>query len=237
MDSADRRRSPSSHFDGDRCPGFSCKARYFTPQPSSCARQRLRIGWLRHPARLDVRPARSVSWPGDLVTGPLKFCLSLAPLPKSCSAKSFTVACIDRGQQFGVHPNKSSPSSFSSILLPPLLPQSYSETLSKSFPILFGGLFFYISPEKRAPANHPLRKIRELVREVLKDLTHSLGKLCASPSSYISLRRHLPRSRRCASRGKVASSLSRAAAATCNPAVAALRRLDKPARSGGNDIQ
>src|SRR6516225_9622417 len=43
-----------------------------------------------------------------------------------------------------------------------------------------GGLFSYISPEKRVPANHPLRKIRELVRDVLKELTHSLGKLCAS---------------------------------------------------------
>ncbi|HTV34081.1 MAG TPA: transposase [Methylocella sp.] len=30
------------------------------------------------------------------------------------------------------------------------------------------------------PKNHPLRKIREHVREVRKDLSHSLGKLCAS---------------------------------------------------------
>ena len=43
-----------------------------------------------------------------------------------------------------------------------------------------GGLFSYISPEKRVPKNHPLRKIRELVREVLKELSHSLGKLYAS---------------------------------------------------------
>jgi transposase len=43
-----------------------------------------------------------------------------------------------------------------------------------------GGLFSYISPEKRVPTNHPLRKIRELVREVLKELSHSLGKLYAS---------------------------------------------------------
>ena len=43
-----------------------------------------------------------------------------------------------------------------------------------------GALFSYISPEKRVPANHPLRKIRELVREVLKELTHSLAKLYAS---------------------------------------------------------
>ena len=34
-----------------------------------------------------------------------------------------------------------------------------------------GGLFSYISPEKRVPANHPLRKIRVLVRDVLKELT------------------------------------------------------------------
>ena len=38
-----------------------------------------------------------------------------------------------------------------------------------------GALFSYISPEKRVPENHPLRKIRELVRDVLKELTHSLG--------------------------------------------------------------
>jgi transposase len=43
-----------------------------------------------------------------------------------------------------------------------------------------GGLFSYISPETRVPVNHPLRKIRELVREVLKELNPSLGKLYAS---------------------------------------------------------
>ena len=42
------------------------------------------------------------------------------------------------------------------------------------------GLFSYISPEARIPASHPLRKIRELVREVLGELNHSLGKLYAS---------------------------------------------------------
>ena len=30
-----------------------------------------------------------------------------------------------------------------------------------------GGLFSYIAPEKRLPADHPLRKIRELVRDVV----------------------------------------------------------------------
>ena len=34
-----------------------------------------------------------------------------------------------------------------------------------------GGLFSYISPERRVPANHPLRQIRVLVRDVLKELT------------------------------------------------------------------
>ena len=43
-----------------------------------------------------------------------------------------------------------------------------------------GGLFSYISPEARVPPNHPLRKIREFVREVLSELNHSLGKLYAS---------------------------------------------------------
>src|SRR6476659_4478761 len=43
-----------------------------------------------------------------------------------------------------------------------------------------GGLFSYIEPEARVPANHPLRKIRELVRDVLGELTRSLGRLYAS---------------------------------------------------------
>jgi hypothetical protein len=40
-----------------------------------------------------------------------------------------------------------------------------------------GGLFSYISPENRVPANHPLRKVRQLVRDVLKDLSRSFGRL------------------------------------------------------------
>ena len=40
-----------------------------------------------------------------------------------------------------------------------------------------GGMFSYIHPEKRIPANHPLRKIRELVREVLKELNHTFRRL------------------------------------------------------------
>src|SRR5512132_1216951 len=43
-----------------------------------------------------------------------------------------------------------------------------------------GGLFSYIAPDKRVPANHPLRKVRELVRDVLSDLNRSLGRLSAS---------------------------------------------------------
>ena len=43
-----------------------------------------------------------------------------------------------------------------------------------------GGLFSYIAPEARVPANHPLRKVRELVRDVLGELTRSLGRLYAS---------------------------------------------------------
>src|SRR5450830_1417509 len=43
-----------------------------------------------------------------------------------------------------------------------------------------GGLFSYISPEARVPPDHPLRKIRDLVREFLSELNRSLGKLYAS---------------------------------------------------------
>ena len=43
-----------------------------------------------------------------------------------------------------------------------------------------GGLFSFISPEARVPRSHPLRKIRELVREVLVELNRSLGNLYAS---------------------------------------------------------
>jgi transposase len=43
-----------------------------------------------------------------------------------------------------------------------------------------GRLFSYVSPEARIPANHPLRTIRVLVREVLADLHRSLSRLYAS---------------------------------------------------------
>ena len=32
-----------------------------------------------------------------------------------------------------------------------------------------GGLFSYIAPDKRVPTNHPLRKVRELVRNAFSD--------------------------------------------------------------------
>jgi transposase len=43
-----------------------------------------------------------------------------------------------------------------------------------------GGLFSYVSPESRVPPKHPLRRVRDLVRDVLKQLSHSLGRLYSS---------------------------------------------------------
>jgi transposase len=43
-----------------------------------------------------------------------------------------------------------------------------------------GGLFSYVSPDRRVPQRHPLRPVRHLVREVLKELSRSLGHLYAS---------------------------------------------------------
>ena len=40
-----------------------------------------------------------------------------------------------------------------------------------------GGLFSYIDPESRIPAEHPLRQVRALVRDVLKDLSRSFSRL------------------------------------------------------------
>ena len=42
-----------------------------------------------------------------------------------------------------------------------------------------GGLFSYIAPEARVPMNHPLRKGRQFVCDVLGELTRSLGRLYA----------------------------------------------------------
>jgi len=38
-------------------------------------------------------------------------------------------------------------------------------------------VFSYLSPEERVPADHPLRKIRTLVDDVLKDMSPQFGKL------------------------------------------------------------
>jgi len=51
-----------------------------------------------------------------------------------------------------------------------------------------GGLFSYISPEARIPADHPLRKIRELVRDVLGDLNRSLERSTRAKDGPRSLR-------------------------------------------------
>ena len=40
-----------------------------------------------------------------------------------------------------------------------------------------GGLFSYVDAESRIPANHPLRKVRDLVRDVLKRMTRSFAGL------------------------------------------------------------
>ena len=40
-----------------------------------------------------------------------------------------------------------------------------------------GGLFSYIAPDKRVPADHPLRRVLQLIRDVLKELSPSLWRL------------------------------------------------------------
>ena len=39
------------------------------------------------------------------------------------------------------------------------------------------GMFSYISPEKRVPADHPLRPMRKMVDEILQDLSPRFAKL------------------------------------------------------------
>jgi transposase len=39
------------------------------------------------------------------------------------------------------------------------------------------GMFSYISPEKRVPANHPLRAVRKMVDEILKEMSPQFAKL------------------------------------------------------------
>jgi hypothetical protein len=59
----------------------------------------------------------------------------------------------------------------------------YHESLGAGMRALWwirAGCFLASRPEARVPANHPLRKIRELVRDVLGELNRSLGRLYAS---------------------------------------------------------
>jgi len=42
------------------------------------------------------------------------------------------------------------------------------------------GIFSYISPEKRVPADHPLRPIRKRVDEILKEMSPQSAKLYSS---------------------------------------------------------
>ena len=66
-----------------------------------------------------------------------------------------------------------------------------------------GELFSYISPEQRVPTQHPLRTIRELVREVFRDLDHDFrtrysttGRPSIPPEQLLSaLLRHIPAAR------------------------------------------
>lgn len=39
------------------------------------------------------------------------------------------------------------------------------------------GIFSYVSPEKRVPPDHPLRPIRKLVDEILKEMSPQFAKL------------------------------------------------------------
>jgi transposase len=39
------------------------------------------------------------------------------------------------------------------------------------------GMFSYVSPEKRVPADHPLRAIRKMVDEILKETSPQFAKL------------------------------------------------------------
>ena len=43
-----------------------------------------------------------------------------------------------------------------------------------------GGLFSYVSPDQRVPKDHPLRRVRQFVRDVLKELSPSFGRLYSS---------------------------------------------------------
>jgi transposase len=42
------------------------------------------------------------------------------------------------------------------------------------------GIFSYLSPEERVPADHPVRKIRPLVDQILREMSPQFGKLYSS---------------------------------------------------------
>src|SRR5262249_59876804 len=101
-----------------------------------------------------------------------------APGLRSRSAsRSSTSAC------HFVNSSAQSPSSFSSLLKNPRQNESsliqffYHESVEARMRGAFtdqGQLFSYISPEARVRTDHPLRKIRKLVRDVLGELNRSL---------------------------------------------------------------
>jgi hypothetical protein len=47
------------------------------------------------------------------------------------------------------------------------------------------GIFSYISPEKRVPADHPLRPIRKMVDEILKEMSPQFAKLYSNVGQSI----------------------------------------------------
>src|SRR5258705_11696625 len=47
------------------------------------------------------------------------------------------------------------------------------------------GMFSYISPEKRVPADHPLRPIRKMVDEILKEMSPKFAKLYSDPEARL----------------------------------------------------
>ena len=42
------------------------------------------------------------------------------------------------------------------------------------------GMFSYISPEKRVPADHPLRPVRKMVDEILKEMSPKFAEVLES---------------------------------------------------------
>jgi hypothetical protein len=58
------------------------------------------------------------------------------------------------------------------------------------------GIFSYISPEKRVPADHPLRRIRKMLDEILKEMSpqfqkfySDVGRLSIAPGNRLTERR------------------------------------------------